>query len=326
MIKVYSLYEGKYQTNITPLCKTVCISGDVSQCARKLDLDIAYSIYDKNMPHSQIGCSTKVWVIDDSQGEIFRGVVFDRELASDSHTKVTVYDYLIYFLKSKASFNFQNMTPEDITARVCQEVGVAPGNVAYTGIRINLIVQGETLYDIIMKAYTQASKINGKQYIPIMRGMLLDIVEKGGIVANLTLDTKLNIQSSTYNDSIDNMINRVKIYDKDGNYIDTVSNNGWSDDCGILQDAYTKEDGKDPYTVANNMLHGLDNYFKVDITGDVRCKTGSAVNVKIPWFYLTANGATMYIDADSHTWDLASGIFKSELTLNFSNKMDLKEA
>jgi hypothetical protein len=326
MIKVFSLYDSKYQTDITPLCKTACISGDVSQCARKLDLDIVYSIYDKNMPHSQIGCATKVWVVDDQEGEIFRGVVFDRELASDNHTKVTVYDYLIYFLKSKASFNFQNMTPEDITRKVCQEVGVTPGNIASTGIHINLIVQGETLYDIIMKAYTQASKINGKQYIPIMRGMLLDIVEKGSVVANLTLDTKQNIQNSTYNDSIDNMINRVKIYDKNGNYIDMVSNEGLSDSCGILQDTYTKEDDKDPYTVAKNMLHGLDNYFKLVINGNLKCKTGRAVNVKIPWFYLTTNGATMYINADSHTWDLASGVYSSELTVNFSNKMDLKEA
>lgn len=324
MIKVFSLYDGKYQTDITPLCKTVTLSGDTSQCARKFDLDIVYSVYDKNMPHSQIGCATKVWAIDDIKGEIFRGVVFDRELNSDNYVKVTAYDYLIYFLKSKASFNFTNTTPENITKKVCQEVGVTPGNLAYTGIKINLVVQGETLYDIIMKAYTQASKLNGKQYIPVMRGMLLDIVEKGGTVNTLILDTESNIQNSSYTDSISDMINRVKIYDKDGNYISTVSNSSWSGSCGILQDVYTKEDDKNPYTVANNMLHGVDNYFKVDITGDLGCKTGNAVYVRIPWLNTTKDSAKMYIDADTHTWDLASGIYNTELTLNFSNKMDLK--
>lgn len=326
MIRVYSLYDSKYQTDITSLCKTVSISGDVSQCSRKMDLTVAYSLYDKNMPNVQIGCTNKIWMVDDVEGEIFRGVVFDRELNSDNETKIVVYDYLVYLLKSKASFNFQNMTPEDITKKACEEVGITPGNIASTGVKINLVVQNEDLYTIIMKAYTQASKITGIQYIPMMRGIVLDIIQKGQVVANYILNTKQNITKSAYTDSLDNMINRVKIYDSNGNYIDEVKNSGWVDTCGVLQDSYTKEQDKNPYTVAQNMLHGIDNYFKIEALGNLKCKTGNAVNVTIPWFYLTTNGAVMYIDTDVHTWDLSTGKYTMELTLNFSNKMDLKEA
>lgn len=324
MIHIYSLYN-KVVSDITSFCKTVQISGELSQCARKLELDMVYANYDINQPTPQIGCGNLVWVVEDEEGEIFRGIVFDRELNGNNETKITAYDYLIYFTKSKFSYNLTNISPEDITKKVCEDAGISVGSIAETGISVNLISQNSSFYETIMKAYTQASKQNGKRYIPIMNVDKLDIIEKGQLLSKVALSCDSNIEQATYTDSIDSMINSVRIYDANGNQIDEIKEENWIKTCGMLQDSYTQEEDKDYTTVAQNMLKGMENTFKVNALGNISCKTGYAVNVKVPWFYLTKAGVTMYIDSDTHTWDLASGKYEMELSLNFSNKMDLKE-
>lgn len=324
MIKIFSLYDQYLITDITKYCKTVQISGDTNQCARKLDLTLVYSIYDKNQPNTQIGCGTLVWVVDDVEGEIFRGIVFNRELSSTNETKVTAYDYLIYFLKSKASYNFNSASPEIIVKKVCEEVGVETGDVEPTGININLIVQGQSLYDIMMKAYTQVSKQNGKKYIPVMNGKKLEIIEKGKILSAYTLDTDINIIQANYSDNMDNMINKVKIEDENGNTTGIVESSDWVKIFGTFQEVYKVEENQDSNAIARNMLHAVDNQISIEALGNIKCRTGYGVNVKIPWLDITSKGISMYIDSDSHTWEVGSGKYTMQLTLNFKNTMDEK--
>jgi hypothetical protein len=321
MIKIYSLYEGKTTTDITPFTKTITLSASKDQPSRKLECTITYPIFDPNQPKTQVCPGNIIWVVDDKLGEIFRGMVTDRELDSSQEIRFVAYDFMFHLLKSKASYNFRSVTPEQIVSIVCSEVGVSTNNIASAGIPINRIVKNKSLYNIIMECYTEASKQNNKQYLPIMKSDKLSVIEKGQIVSGYALKADINITNLNYKDSISNMINRVKIYDGNGNYVSRVENNNWIKSFGVLEDSYEVQKDKDTNNTATNMLYGLDTDITVNAIGNIKCITGYAVACKV--FYLsTMQNATLYIDADSHTWDMGKGSYTMQLSLNISNLMD----
>jgi len=215
MIKLYSLYNG-VTTDITNVIKSISNTGDKAQAARKLDVTLTYPIWDSNQPRTQISPGTKVWLLLDGE-EIFRGIAWNRELNSSGEGSLsfTAYDYLIYLTKSKNTWNFTNLTPEDATRKICADLGVEAGDIISTGISVNRLIAQKTGYEAIMEMYTQASKINGKKYTPVMSGAKLNIIEKGGVIANYTLrsqsdDMSSNVMNTNYRDTMDGMINNVQ--------------------------------------------------------------------------------------------------------------------
>ncbi|MBW9159342.1 XkdQ/YqbQ family protein [Clostridium tagluense] len=323
MIRIYTLYDNKIKTDITSYCNSLQISGDVQQCSRKLDVTLTYSIFDKNHSHTQISPGTLVWVLDGDE-EIFSGIVFSRDLSSSEQVTFAAYDFLIYLLKSKASYNFHNITAGDIVSQVCREVNLKKGYIPKVSTPISRLFQDQSLYDILMSVYTQVSKQNGKKYIPIMRNKQLDIIEKGGIIADMSIETGKNVLSTSYSDNMDSMVTTVKIYDDKGNYIGKAENEGWTKKFGVLQDSYTKEEGKDPKGVARNMLHGVDYQISIEVLGDLKLRTGYGINIKIPYIDLLDN-TIWYIESDSHSWDIGSGKYTTQLNICAQNKMDIKE-
>lgn len=323
MIRIYTLYDNKIQTDITSYCNSLQISGDVQQCARKLDVTLTYSIFDKNHSHTQISPGTLVWILDDNK-EIFSGIVFSRDLSSLEQITFTAYDFLIYLLKSKASYNFHNITAGDIVDQVCREVKLKKGYIPNVNISISRLFQDQSLYDIIMSVYSQVSKQNGKKYIPIMKNKQLDIIEKGEIIADMSIETGKNVLSTSYSDNMDSMVTTVKVYDDKGGYIGKVENEGWTKKFGVLQETYTKEENKDPKVVARNMLHGIDQQVSIEVLGNLKLRTGYGINIKIPYIDVL-NYRAWYIESDSHSWDLCSGKYTTQLNICAQNKMDIKE-
>lgn len=324
MIKVYSNYSGG-STDITMFCKTVQWSGDKSQVARKIDVTLAYSIFDKNQPAPQISPGTMVWLVDDTKGEIFRGIVFVRSLNSNQELQFTAYDLLIYFLKSKATFNFTNTTAEAITAKVCAEVGVSVGSLEQTGVKISLLASNKTLYDIIMQAYTYASYSTGKQYFLLMDGKSLNCIEKGQNLINYTLDPNVNLINAIYDDNIEQMVNKVKIYDSKKKFTgQVIENKDWENYYGILQDTYTINKAKNTLVEASILLKGMEQEVEATALGNVNVITGTAVKTNI--FYVSVlQNATWYVDTDIHTWQIGSNEYTMKLNLKSENIMDTKE-
>ena len=324
MIKLYALYSQKIVTDITAFCKTIQWSGDISQCARKLDVTLAYKIWDKNQSNTQIGTGTFVWMIDENGKELFRGIVFDRELSSNEELKFTAFDYLIYFLKSKVTYNFQNIASEYAVERICTDLGVKYNRIPTTGIPIRRFFKGKQAYDAIMTIYTDVSYVNGKQYIPIIEADMLSVIEKGLVVSNFVLKPETNIGQTTYSDSIENMINRVLIYDEKENYVGVLKNDDWISTYGILQDIYKQSKKQNTGEETTYKLHGVDETLKITSLGNTQCITGYAVQTQIFYIDILEN-TTLYIDADTHTWEVGTGKYTMELSLNLSNVMDRRE-
>lgn len=305
------LHKG---VDITEIVTKLEWSGDYKQVARKLNFGIAVSPHDYYLKRVTILMGDMVRVLDDDDKEIFQGYVFSKDKSiNNSEMQLTVYDGLIYLLKSKGTYNFKNMTPDAITRKVANDFGIELGTLE-SGSPLFRIFDAESIYNIIMTAYTIESQASGRLFMPKMKEGKLNVILKGNYTAKFELDAKSTIINSSYGESIENSINKVKIYDKEGNEKGEVNLGGVP---GILQDIYKEEEGVDATTAATAMLKGIEKTASIEALGDFECITGNAVIIKEPF---TGLSGLFYIDNDVHTFE--NGQHTMSLGLSFQNIMD----
>ncbi|WP_027628678.1 XkdQ/YqbQ family protein [Ruminiclostridium cellobioparum] len=309
--------DSKARRDITELVARVTWSGSYSQVARKLDITVASSTTDYYLPKVNVELGN---IIELRIGNtvLFQGYVFVKTRTGKGDAlEITAYDSAIYLLKNKASYNFKKTTAERIAAGICADFGIPAGEFAGTGIIQSFIPIGETCYDIIMKAYNKASEQNGKKYMVIMDDNKLSVIQKGSLAIDYVLYDSRDITDSTYSESLEDMINTVKIVDANGNVSGTVIEAEWVKAFGRLEDVYQKEEGTNPAVAAKAMLHGVARTGTVNAVGNVDCITGYLVGIK-DIYSDTIQG--FVIDSDTHTWE--NGAYTMQLELNFDEVMD----
>lgn len=338
--KYYSGGLKKYLTqDLSDLLKTVVSSCDKSSVSRKFDITYGYPITDPNQPKFQASPGTLITVYLDYKA-IWYGMVHSREMNTQEQTvSLTVYDCLIHLLKSKVTYNFKKATAESCVEKICNDLGVKYNKIPTTGIPVTLLVQDQTAYEAIMQIYYEVSKKTGKQYIMYADNNQLSIMEKGSLIqdsvsipgkagmqnASHALDPTVNMSGTIYKDTIENMINRVKAYDDKGKYLGMVESSTNQKFYGTFQSTYTKEEDKNWKASSMKLLHGVDREITIDAVGDWRFRTGYAALIKAPYIDALDN-KVFYIDGDTHTWNLESGLYTMELSLNAENTMDDVEA
>lgn len=304
--------------DITNYVCSVTWSGSARQAARMLTITVISAPYDKNIPTVTACPGDWVKLIDDDGNILIDAMIYNRSRTSENGTiSYDGYDELNRLLKSNGTYNFKNTTPEIITKKVCNDISIKVKNIAKTGINIkSMIVDGESFYDIIIKAYMRANYVNGKKYMLLAIGRKIAVIERGKVIENYKLEEDSNIIKSEYSESIESMINRIKIYDDKGRQIGEVKKDKDIEKYGVFQDVYTKEDGVNPVMAAKKLLIGTEKEASVEAIGNVQCISGYAIKIKD-----SASGLTgkFWIENDSHTWE--NGIHKMSLTLAFKNIM-----
>ena len=295
-------------------------SGDTKQVARKLVFTIAQRDSDRFFPKATISEGDLV-VLEDDGNTLFGGKIFDVEKSSKSNTfTYTAFDFLFYVQNSEVS-RIIDTTAEGCAELVCNDLGITLGAAAATGVNVYFPALGKPGYEVIMMAYTQASKTTGKKYIPLIKNLTeVHVIEKGQLCGAI-LSGDYNLEDATYKASAQNMVNQVKITDQNGNTISVVENKSDRDQFGTLQRTYTQEDGKDATIEAMAMLQGVEQPGSgTAVPSDVRAVSGYAIIVydKVSGLY-----GKFYIESDTHTFE--NGKHEMQLTLAFSNLMDEKE-
>lgn len=312
------------EMDITQMVSSITWSGSVSQAARTVEIAVINAPNDKNIENLKLNIGAGDTIKLYENGELlFFGEIQGGKRTSETGTITYVcYDLLNHMLRSTSSYNFANTTAEGITKAVCADLKIATGSIAETRINIKkMIINSDAFYDIIMKAYTKAARQTGKKYICRMRGSKLSVEIKGEKVKDFILAEECNITNAEYEETIENMVNVVKIYDENGTQIGEVRKEKWVEKYGIYQQTYEKESGINSQTAAQNMLNGIEKRTRLDaVSGDIRCIAGNGVEV-----YDRATGlkGLFWIDSDTHTWE--NGIHMMNLELNFKNIMDSKE-
>lgn len=313
--------SDKYQYNITDYVSKVEWSGSVSQASRALEISVLYSPLDKNIRDFNIKNGDRI-LFYESGYLLCNAMVYKRErVGTQGEVTYICYDDLKHLVKSTMYYNFSNTTPEKITETVCKDIGVRVGNIVTTGINIpKLIIQGDNGYQIIMKAYTKAYAENGKKYMPIMVNQKLSVIEKGEVVSGYRLSDQTNITDSTYEQSIEDMVNVVNIYDEDGLQVGQVVNKTNVEKYGIFASAYQEEEDLNAETVALSLLQGEKDTATIDALGNIKCIAGYGIRIDDS---ITGLVGKFWIDSDTHTWE--NGIHKMTLNVTFQNLMDEQE-
>lgn len=316
MIQKQLLVGGK---DLSQLVEKVTWSGDSKQVARKLVFSVATKASDRFLPKVTINEGDTV-LFKDGEKTLFGGPVFDIDKsASGNVTTYTAFDLMFYINNSDINKVFDD-TPEAITAWICSHLGVPFGGAASTGIKVYLPCLGKKAYAAIMMAYTAASRKNGKKYIPLMKNATqVSVIEKGAL-CGVVLDGSYYLTGATYKTSLQKLVDRVLITDKNGNQIGMVEDAVAQQKYGVVQRVYKQEDGKDANTEAKALLQTIEQSGAVTATSDTRAVSGYAIAVQEA---TTGLYGKFYIESDTHTFE--NGKEEMQLTLAFSNMMDEQE-
>lgn len=297
--------------DVTNMIGTIKWSGSTSEIARVLELEFLYPLHDYYIPkiHPHIGDT--MYLYDDTGEELFRGRVFYNERLSEQGTiQITCYDDAIRLSKSKGTYNFKNKTAEAITKTVCNDLGIGIGKLASTGIPQKILCSSMGMYEIIKSAYEGASKQNKKKYHITMKQGKLNVEEVGKEVLDYILKADSNILESAYSENAEGVVNKVKIYDEDDQYLGVVQDDELIGLVGVFQEIYVKEEDKQAKTVASGMLQGITKEAKVTIKGNTSCLSGKAIKVEDS---LTKLMGSFCIESDEHEW--SNGQYKTGLYL-----------
>lgn len=309
--------------NVTNAVSRIVWKGSASEAARSVDFDYMNAPYDNTVNLPGISTGDYISLEDSKEGEIFFGQIFGIEKSSQTGTiSFTAYDMMKHLLESTGQYNFKNLTAEAIVAQVCADIQVPIRHLHPTGVNISsMICDKMKMYDIVMAAYTRAHHITGDKYFAMIYKRGLGVYKTEWVVKGFTLSENSNIFASSISESMDEIKNKILIFDDKGKQIGEVKDDESLKKFGVFQEIYSKEEGVDPTTGANNLLKIKPSQsIKISALGDINCLSCYFVEVKD-----TATGLSgkYWISSDTHTFE--NGTYKMELELRFDSLMDTKD-
>lgn len=301
--------------DITRLVEKSDWSGSRLQAARRLQFVMVQDYRDPNIPNHPVDNGDTIYGYDEEGKLRFQGTVFKIEKdVQASQVTVLAYDILFILNRSKTTRKFTDISPEDITSSVCSELGVKVGSLAKTGAKVSFIAVRKSGYQIILMAYTEASKQNGKKYAAIMNGDKLDVVEKGTLVEGYTASGYTNVLNERYSESIENEVNQVMITDAEGNATGYKTKDDEVAKYGMVQEVYKTNPKAKAQQEIESLLHGPDREGVLDMLGDYRIVAPYSIAVQEQYFK-----GQFWIKSDSHHFE--GGMHTMKLELEFENIM-----
>ena len=311
------------ETDITRLTQSLTWAGAYNQVGRTLDFSLAVSEIDQRLP--KVDCPLGANIRLFAEGKtLFDGFVFSRRRNTEADLlTIGCCDRGIYLKRNQTAIKVVNQTPEDIAARICGDFGIQAGSLAATGVKISRNFPGVDLYSVIQTAYTKASEQNGKRYMIRFSGEKLEVIEKKQGESARVLRAGSNLISLSVTESVENLVNQVVIYDKNDALVKVQKNDELIGLYGLMQAYLRKEAGKDSDSQAARLLEdsGPSQKLSVKNLGNTAFIAGESVVLKEP---VTGQYGLFWIDSDQHTWN--GGLYRNQLTLNFRNLMDEREA
>lgn len=320
-MKVTLQKQSGGQYDITNAAARIEWSGSASAAVRQLTVGYLNAPND-NFSIPTIATGDFLSLTDDRGEEVFFGQVYGSEKSSSIGTlDFTAYDTMKNLLESQGQYNFKNVTAEAIAAQICGECGLPIRFLYPTGVNISsLLCDGMSLYDVIMAGYTKAHQITGDKYFAMIYKRGLGIYRSEWIVKGFTL-TDSNITDSSITESMDNIVNRVLVYDEGGNLIGEAKDAGSQGVYGVFQQVYKQEENVDAMTAANNMLN-------VSPTQKITISSIGCIDCLSCYYVMVSDSATgltgrYWISSDSHKWE--NGTYTMDLELTFDAVMEERE-
>lgn len=316
---VIHLRSGQFY-DVTDYVSYVKISGATNTETRTLETEFisTYNDFQVSQINTQTGSSMCFY--EDGK-ELYRGNIIDMEKMSGGRTRVTCKDLGFSLSRAKVSKNYKDVKPEDIAKQICKEVRLPQGNFVKTNTKVTRYFRDVSAYDVIMTLYTLASEKTKKQYELEVNINKIEVVERGAVVV-IKFGHGDNLYSNTVHESIEDIINNVKVYDKNGNLVNEFMNKDLYKIYNRMSNAVIEIERADMISMeaVKEAYKGEDRTIKISGVGNYDCRSGKRI-------YVDDVGSNMrgefYIDSDSHEW--SGGTYKCNLELNMTNIMNKKE-
>lgn len=313
----------KHKNNdISSLVGKITWSGSRLQVARRLQFDYKQDARDTNLPNYPINNGETIHAYTEDGKQIFEGNVYKVDKDTQGSTvSILAYDHAWVLTRSKTTRKFKSANPADIAKGICGEMGVMPGAILDPGVSVSFIASAKTGYQIIMAAYTEASKQNGKKYHMIMNGPKLDIVERGTMIADFEANDMVNLTNSKYSESIEKIVNQILVTDEEGNTASVERDSDSISKYSMFQDVYKNSKNEDNAANIKKLLEKSkpDRSGSLEALGDYRAVAPYSIKVKDNLFE-----GKFWIKSDSHTF--ADGVHTMHLELEFEELMNKEKA
>lgn len=259
-------------TDISQLYASIEWSGDIKQRSRTISVTYLYAP-GAGFPLVEVHEGDAVALFDDAGNQRFIGAITKvQSKLSGDEVKFTARDILWYTSRNKAAGVYKG-TPDDIARKICGEFNITIESLPEPAEQKQkkVISTGDkTIHDVITEAYGDG------YYIQAVDKRLAVSAAGSEVVA--VISGEANLLDADYSSSIENMVNRVQIIDKNGKILGTVQND--SDlQYGILQDVYKKEKDKDAQAEARKMLKGKDTSSSIECLGNWDCVAGKSIYI-----------------------------------------------
>lgn len=322
-MKIY-ITTDKGTVLASPYIRSTRWSGAVRQCTRKLEIDLINSPTDPSIPTLECPNGS---LVELRQGKetLFWGYALNRRLSTDSQiTTITCFDRGRQLKGIRDLKTFTNMTPEEITNQLCGEYQIPIGSLAKTGISLSrLFLTGrDSIYDMIVTVYTLASRQNGKKYHIGFRGPNLYVTEIKASERTLVLEGKVNLIAAQVNETAENVLTEVAIYDQNNHLVNLITESGRETQFGKTREILKQTKENNQQAVAKTLLKDRSQKTRINIDnrGNIANVAGETVVVKEPH---TGLHGLFYIQRDLHEWK--KGEYFNRLEVNFEAIMDEKE-
>ena len=292
-------------------------SGSDNQCSREVSFSLPRNPYDKSFVNSDIAVGDLIYVYNDKKC-IFLGTCTSRELsASIGTSNFIANDFLFHLTKSSASYKFKNISVYKAIQKICSSMGVKLGSIPKYSLNVGkMYFDDANVYDVIIALLKRVKSHTGKNYMPYMNVNKLAIREKG-VESGVKLVQGETITGASYTTDLNDMVNRVYIYNDKGKCIGKVQNSSNLSKYGVFQGVYTKESNISASKGAKALLKGLNRSATVDSIGNINAVSGKSIIISDKASGL--NGK-YFIVSDSHTFENNTHMMSLELA--FSNYME----
>lgn len=281
------------------------VSQGKDDIAEKVSLTIANIKVGTKMLHSIINLRDKITVYANTGSgakEVFRGFVWERQfdVTTDvKQIKLICYDKLIYLQNSKDNlFVSKGSRTKDVITQIAKKWGI---KISYNYSSIShkkLVYRSEYISDIMISLLNKVKNQTGNGYVVRCEKDVMVIEPTGSNKTVYKVESKDNAISSSYNETMEGMITKVKIVKAEtiktkkdseketGKYITVATVKGNTKEYGTLQDIIEKGSDEKMENVKKeaNQIIKKDGSPKKEVT--VEC-------VDIPW---VKKGYKIYIN------------------------------
>ena len=170
-----------------------------------------------------------------------------------------------------------------------------------------------------MNAYTIQHRKNKKIYSIVSNEQAIDIVEQG-TYTDVLLTSADNISTSSYEESIENMINQIVIYKVENEkqqILNKVENAEDKKKFGLFQQVMQYEKDVDNIANAKDMLKSVEKSARIYCLGNILIQAGYNIGIQEPHTGLIGS---FLVKSDTHIFE--GETYFCNIELAFENVMD----